>query len=209
MRPLKCAYAAPLRTGASRPRTSTACPRARLAASPGPTLSPGMSSSAASTGRRMHADGRPPPPLRAASANRPRQPRRSRRRACAAAPMTCAGAAERAAHVASQRAHVGAFAALGLQHRRRRVRHVDEPQILDDDPARLEHHRLAAAGEVVGALAVDLDGRERRRHLADLAGEVGRTSAISSADREPLGGAYDLPFASSVSVSTPKRTVKR
>src|SRR4029078_10107397 len=52
MRPLKCAYAAPLRTGASRPRTTTAWPRARLAASPGPMLRPGRSSSAASTGRR-------------------------------------------------------------------------------------------------------------------------------------------------------------
>ena len=123
--------------------------------------------------------------------------------------MTCACAAQLAAHIPGESAHVGALAAFGFQHRRRPVGHVDEAEVFDHDPARLEHDQLAAAREVIGAVAVDLDGRKARRNLAYLAPEFPSTLSISSADGSTSDVRTTSPSASSVSVSAPKRTVKR
>ena len=52
------------------------------------------------------------------------------------------------------------------------VRDLDELEPVDLDRPRLELDHLAFAGEIIGALAVDLEGREARRHLLDGAGEA-------------------------------------
>ena len=117
---------------------------------------------------------------------------------------------ERAADIAGQRADIGAFAAFGLEHGVIGVRGLDQLQPVDLDRAGRQFDRLAVAGEIIGALAVDLDGGIARRHLLDGAGE-GRQQR---ADR--VGGralrrslAMTRPSASSVSRSSPQRTVKR
>ena len=74
-----------------------------------------------------------------------------------------------------------------------------------DDPARLQLDRLAGPRQVVGALAVDLERREGRRHLLDLADE-GRQGA---ADRRVASGRTSLvavtsPSASSVARASPE-----
>ncbi len=61
--------------------------------------------------------------------------------------------AQSAAQVAGERAHIGALAAFGVQHRVIGVGGVDQLQPVDFDRAGREFHRLAVAGEVVGALA--------------------------------------------------------
>ena len=73
-----------------------------------------------------------------------------------------------------------------------------------------EFDRLAGAGEIVGALAVDLDGREGRRALHDRAGEARQ----SAARLRPRSGrtsevATTSPSASSVVVAVPQSMVKR
>ena len=66
------------------------------------------------------------------------------------------------------------------------------------------------AGEIVGALAVDLDGREARRHLLDRAGEARQQRADRARRRAaPRSSPTTRPSASSVSRSSPQRTVKR
>ena len=45
---------------------------------------------------------------------------------------------------------------------------MDERDPVDLDRARLQFDHLAVAGEIVGALARDLDGGKARRHLLDL-----------------------------------------
>ena len=115
-----------------------------------------------------------------------------------------------AADIAGQRPHIGALAAFGLEHRMIRVGHVDELEPVDLDRARRKFDHLAVAGEIVGALAVDLDGGIARRHLLDRAGEA-RQQRRGSPRRS--GGSSLVsttrPSASSVSRSSPQRTVKR
>src|SRR5690606_21886283 len=79
-------------------------------------------------------------------------------------------AAEVAAEVARDRAHIGALAALDLEHGRIGIRHGDQIEAGDLDLAGGNLDRLALAGEIVGALAGDLDRRELRRRLHDDAG---------------------------------------
>src|ERR1700738_1324378 len=78
-------------------------------------------------------------------------------------------AAERPAKIAGERAHIGSLAALGREARVVRIGSVDQHQAVDVDDARLELEFLAVAGDVIGALAVDLDGGKARRHLLDRA----------------------------------------
>ena len=83
--------------------------------------------------------------------------------------------AEQAPHVARERAHIGALAALGLEHGAIRIGELgvlDQLEAMNLDRARFELDDLAVAREIVGALAVDLDGRVARRHLRDRAGEA-------------------------------------
>src|SRR5262249_56209014 len=49
---------------------------------------------------------------------------------------------------------------------------LDQFQAMDLDGAWRHFHHLAVACEIISALAVDLDRREARRHLGDLAGEA-------------------------------------
>ena len=65
------------------------------------------------------------------------------------------------------------------------VGRVDQLQPVDLDRAGLELDRLAVAGEIVGALAVDLDGGKARRHLRDGAGE-GRQQRADGLARRAL-----------------------
>ena len=75
-------------------------------------------------------------------------------------------ATERAAHVAGECPHIGPLAALRGEHAVIGVGCLDQFKVMDLDRARREFHHLALAGEIVGALAVDLDGGEARRHLS-------------------------------------------
>ena len=62
-----------------------------------------------------------------------------------------------AAEIARERAHIGALAALGLEHRVLGVRRLDQREPVDLDRPRRELDLLALAREVVGALALDLE----------------------------------------------------
>ena len=84
--------------------------------------------------------------------------------------------AECRADVARERADVRAARAVDLDI------HVDEPVMLSDrehvepvdaDAASRQFDGLAFAGQLVGPLAVHLDGADRRRHLCDLAAKPG------------------------------------
>ena len=118
--------------------------------------------------------------------------------------------AQSAAEIAGERADIGALAAFGLEHGVVGVRASDELEPVDLDRARREFDRLAVAGEIVGALALDLDGGKARRHLLDRAGEARAAAArIASALGRVSLVAVTRPSASSVSRSSPQRTVKR
>src|SRR6478672_8086397 len=80
--------------------------------------------------------------------------------------------AESSAEIARDRAHIGAFAALGFEHRLVGRRHCGKFQAMDFDRAGAQLYRLAVAREIVGALALDLDRRKARRNLLDGAGEA-------------------------------------
>src|SRR6516225_10679114 len=81
-------------------------------------------------------------------------------------------ALERAAEVASERAHVSSLAALGHEHRVIGIGRLDQFEAMNLDWAWGDIYHLAVAREVVGALAGDFHRREARRHLRDLAGEA-------------------------------------
>src|SRR5262245_3134909 len=106
-----------------------------------------------------------------------------------------AEAAEQATHVAGERPHIGALAALGPEHGVVEVGDVDEAQAVNLDRAGLQLDHLAVAGEIIGALAIDLDGREARWNLRDGAGElrkdradvVGRGPRSAGGINAPLG----------------------
>ena len=80
----------------------------------------------------------------------------------------------------------------------------DEAELRDRDVARLELELFLVAGEIVGAGAVDLERREARRHLADLAGEARQHRLDRSRRRPRVALATIAPSASSVSVSAPE-----
>ena len=98
------------------------------------------------------------------------------------------------AEVAGQRADIGALAAFGGQHRAVALM-LDHREMIDAHRAGHEFHHLTIAGEIVGALTLDLDGGEARRNLLDLAdeGRQGRLDRLSGrtdvarGDRAPLG----------------------
>ena len=104
-------------------------------------------------------------------------------------------AAERGADVGGQRADVGA-------RRARRPRSGSSParpasphlEAVDGDRAGLALDLDALAGQLVQALAVDLDRRHHRRHLQDVAGEARRPrpAPSSSVDAAHVPGAGDL-----------------
>ena len=80
---------------------------------------------------------------------------------------------------------------------------LDQRQALDLDRARRELDRLAAARQIIGPLAVDLDRGEARRHLLDRADE-GRQGRLDRGAAGPLGASRrDLAFASSVLRASP------
>src|SRR4029077_14814902 len=69
-----------------------------------------------------------------------------------------------------------------------------EREIVDVDRARLQHNLLAVAGEIVGTLALDLDGGEFRRHLRDRSGEGGETGPDGVRGRTIVRGCDDTAF---------------
>src|SRR5262249_15871225 len=81
-------------------------------------------------------------------------------------------AAQQTAHVAGERPHTAALAAFSAAHGGVGVWDVDETQAVDLDRAGLELDHLAVASKIIGALAVDLDGRESGWNLRDRAGEA-------------------------------------
>ncbi|MNT28102.1 hypothetical protein D3C72_1637640 [compost metagenome] len=75
------------------------------------------------------------------------------------------------------------------------VRRVRDRGLVDHDLAGLQLELHAVAGQIIGALAVDADGRELGRRLVDLADE-GRQGRPDRLDRGPhVGAAGDLALA--------------
>src|SRR5262249_26944963 len=83
-----------------------------------------------------------------------------------------AEALEFASNIAGERPHIGALAALGLEHGVVPIWHIDQIESVYLDRALLELNHLAVTREVVGALAVNLERREPRRYLLDHASEA-------------------------------------
>src|SRR5215470_11854686 len=103
--------------------------------------------------------------------------------------------AQSAAKITGQRAHIGTFPAFGLEHRVVRIGGVDQLETADLHRTCSQFHRFAVAGEVVSALALDLDCGITRRHLLDATGErrqertygAGRRSVFAARDHPALG----------------------
>ena len=114
-------------------------PRSRRAASFWLTLSSSRSSQRRLDGQQQaRAPPRRPAVRRPAAAPRRLTSRASlerRRRACGAGAMTCPRQPSMPAHVAGERAHVGALAAVGLEDGGVGVRHVDQLEPIDVPPA--------------------------------------------------------------------------
>ena len=101
--------------------------------------------------------------------------------------------AERPAEVARDRAHVGALAAFGLEHRVVGVsRYQVEP--VDMDRARFNLESFAIACEIVGARASDADSGEGRRRLENDADEAREEALNLSWGGTPIRTRHDLPF---------------
>ena len=102
-------------------------------------------------------------------------------------------AAERAAEIPRDRAHVGALAAFGLEHSFIGLsRHQFEP--IDMDRARFDLEGFAPAREVIGARAGDADSGESRRRLENGADEARQEAFNLGRGRPPIGACDDLPF---------------
>src|SRR5262249_36367521 len=146
----------PPMTGASRPRSSTACPRASRPASPGLTRSAGSSAKPASTGRRAarSAASPSPEPIRCNASRLGGAARGGARRG------DRPRALERAAGVAGERAHIGSLPALGNERGVIAIRRFDQFEPVNLDRAWRDIHHLAVAREVIGALARDFYRRE-------------------------------------------------
>ena len=78
---------------------------------------------------------------------------------------------ENRGQIARQRAHIDALARPDDQLDVVGVGRIADRGLVDRHPAAGQFEIGAFAGQVIGALAVDLDGAELRRHLIDLAGE--------------------------------------
>ena len=98
------------------------------------------------------------------------------------------------AHVASQSTHVCTLAAFGFEHGGVWIWRFDKAQFLDDDDTRREFDNFALAGQVIGTIAVDLDGRERRWALADLPGELVQQRFYIGTRGSLVGAINDLAF---------------
>ena len=115
--------------------------------------------------------------------------------------------AQSTANIAGKRAHIGAFPAFGLQYGViGSAKSTRSSQWISTGRARID--RLSFAGEIVGALARDLHRGELRRHLLDVPVKHG-SATIASRDGLWSLIATARPSASSVSRSSPQRTVKR
>ena len=117
-------------------------------------------------------------------------------------------AAERPPEVARQRPHIGALAAIRLEVRKVHAG-LDERQSVDMDRARSDGEGFAVARPVVGARAVDLDGRIGRRGLLDEAGEARQQRLDFRRAGRFSARATISPSASSVALSSPQRTRNR
>ena len=138
--------------------------------------------------------------------------RRARPR-CVAAAVRWPPTPERRADVAGDRAHVGAAsssaARCDVEHVEARCGRSCDGELVDRDRSRLQLDLLAVAHPLVGALAVDLDRRDRGRHLVDVAHDRSANAPRTRSRRGPRAGAVATtsPSASSVVVETPSRTV--
>ena len=72
--------------------------------------------------------------------------------------------AKQAAKVAGDRAHISALAAARLENRLVLI-HGEEIERVDRHGPGGKRRRLAVAGDIIGALAIDLDRGEGRRRL--------------------------------------------
>ena len=86
-------------------------------------------------------------------------------------PLDVAVAAQGFTQIAGDRTDIAAFAADHFQKNMIIVGPVEHDQRLNEQRTRRDFHILAVAGQFIGALAVDLHGRELGRHLHDVTDE--------------------------------------
>ena len=120
--------------------------------------------------------------------------------------------AEGGAEVAGEGADVGAARAADQRVDVEEVAvgaDVGDGELVDGDRAGGQLGGGARAGELVGALAVDLDRADPRRDLGDLAGQLGDLGVDGVAVKRPAAGRPPVgcPSASSVLVDWPRRIV--
>jgi len=85
-----------------------------------------------------------------------------------------ADCAQRMGQIAYPGPHVSAFATTDFELGMVRIGHGEKAGCDHFDRAGLEHHFLALPGQVIGSLALNLDGGVGRRHLDKRAGEAGK-----------------------------------
>ena len=103
-------------------------------------------------------------------------------------------APKRATEIPRNRAHVGALAAFGLEHRCIGLsRYQFEP--VDIDRARFNLKGFAFAREIVGARAGDPDRGKGRRRLQDGADEARQKAFDLGWSGAQVGARDDLPFS--------------
>src|SRR5258708_23511321 len=110
-------------------------------------------------------------------------------------------AAKGAAEIAGQRPHIRPLAALRLEAGMVRIRHVDQRQAVDVHDPGFELRLLAVAGDVISALAFNLDCGKPRRHLFDSTDEpwqkrldcVRRWTRVARL-HDPSLGVVSIPF---------------
>src|SRR5262245_41561304 len=101
---------------------------------------------------------------------------------------------KRAAEIAGKRTDISALAAPRLEHRTVLVGMLAEPDPGNCHAPRRKLELLLVAGEVVSASAIDLERRIARRHLLDVAGEIGKPGLDLAAGRPPSALRNRLPL---------------
>src|SRR5262245_55993363 len=101
---------------------------------------------------------------------------------------------KRAAEIAGQRADTIALPPPRLEHRTVLVGMLAEPDPGNRHAPRRKLELLLVAGEVVSASAIDLERGIARRHLLDVASEIGKPGLDLGAGRPPIALRNRLPL---------------
>ena len=113
---------------------------------------------------------------------------------CAAQPGDMAKTSQRRAQIAGNGAHIAALAADHFQLGMIRIRAGQQRQAFDPQRAGGDIHHFALARQIIGALAIDLDGGILRRGLQDFTPEGGQRRLDLRIRRAAVRGGDDAAF---------------